>query len=392
MIEKSKKDHFKSLMNMVFQELISWKALAFIFKDMTSNQESSKQVIEFLLEEIQTLYSRGMKDVGSNATYNDDEEFIRQENCHIPSNETDDKSRSFSDAEETNHPFDEVEISSQNDQNLYDNGFHEIDKENLQDQYQDDANSLNYIQSKLQEETFQMVQYEKDCLICGERFEKVDEFELHKNIHNVSQEENEPLKDFESNQLELEIGITNKENVGSDGKSTKIFHCQFCLKRCRNFSTLQIHERIHTGEKPFNCYFCPKSFPAKSNLRKHERMHTGEKLFKCKFCNKSFVIKQHLFIHERFHTGEKPYGCKVCNKCFSNKSNLNTHERIHTGEKPYKCQYCDKKFVKICNLNDHERIHTGEKPYGCNSCQRTFNKISNLKKHERRHKKVTNDD
>jgi len=51
--------------------------------------------------------------------------------------------------------------------------------------------------------------------------------------------------------------------------------CVFCDKRFQRRSKLEVHERVHTEEKPFSCSFCDKRFAQKSNATAHERVHTG---------------------------------------------------------------------------------------------------------------------
>ncbi|KAK9980346.1 hypothetical protein ABG768_013712 [Culter alburnus] len=67
--------------------------------------------------------------------------------------------------------------------------------------------------------------------------------------------------------------------------------------------------------------------PDRSNACRREAPQ--EKWFICSFCGKSFDRSSHLQMHRRVHTGERPFRCAVCGKSFSQLSNLRTHQKIH---------------------------------------------------------------
>lgn len=59
-----------------------------------------------------------------------------------------------------------------------------------------------------------------------------------------------------------------------------------------------------------------------------------DKLYRhrCHFCGKVMSSESSLQIHIRSHTGERPYACSICDSRFSTKGNLKVHMDVHRGE------------------------------------------------------------
>ena len=109
----------------------------------------------------------------------------------------------------------------------------------------------------------------------------------------------------------------------------------------------------------------------------------AEKRYQCKHCQKSFSSYSSLYVHTRLHTGQRPYTCKFCDKRFTHASGMKRHVRCHTGERPYPCTYCPSAFADRGALRSHIRTHTGERPYKCDLCEKTFTQSSSLRVHKK---------
>ena len=170
---------------------------------------------------------------------------------------------------------------------------------------------------------------------------------------------------------------------------TKRFHCKICNKGFSRNCEMQIHLRIHTGERPYQCELCGTSFLSQSQLAKHRKKShqkvyakTVEMLpYKCDECEKSFKTVSCLKNHKRSHeTRKRIYSCEFCTYKTYRQRNFYQHQLIHTGP-AYHCDQCSYKTVRRDNLKNHQLIHSGLKPYRCSFCNAAYTDKSNLNKH-----------
>ncbi|MBN3304959.1 SALL4 protein, partial [Amia calva] len=83
----------------------------------------------------------------------------------------------------------------------------------------------------------------------------------------------------------------------------------------------------------------------------------------CVICHRVLSCQSSLKMHYRTHTGERPYKCKICGRAFSTKGNLKAHYGVHRASTPLKmqhsCPICQKKFTNAVVLQQHIRMHMG---------------------------------
>ncbi|KAF5279808.1 hypothetical protein FQA39_LY18230 [Lamprigera yunnana] len=94
--------------------------------------------------------------------------------------------------------------------------------------------------------------------------------------------------------------------------TNNLHQCSQCNFTTNTNSSLEMHNLIHTGEKPFHCTMCPYEAKRKLHLQEQFTKYTNLHPFQHVFCQKCFTTKQIRRKHQLIHTGEKPYMCSQC--------------------------------------------------------------------------------
>lgn len=224
---------------------------------------------------------------------------------------------------------------------------------------------------------------------CGEIFHSKKKLAWHKEIHDPKPKSCTQCteKFVHMSSLTRHMRRAHNENfVPNKERIVENVTCPICngvyLK-----SSLEMHVKSHSGERPYTCLICNKDFTTKWNLKLHKWTHASRtsKPFKCELCKGAFIRESDYVAHMNSHKSIKPYTCNYCGAQFIRKYNCQRHVKEHEKSKNYSCQVCGKQFHRSYYLKDHMRVHSGVRPYSCHICGKTSTTKSNHNKHVRIH-------
>ena len=105
----------------------------------------------------------------------------------------------------------------------------------------------------------------------------------------------------------------------------------------------EISSAHETNSKAIECPTCNRPFVSTSIVNDYMLKNNKYlKSHKCEVCLKFFFTKSSLTMHTRTHTGEKPFACATCDKKFATKSALRNYKVTHSEERRFKCEVCHK--------------------------------------------------
>lgn len=200
------------------------------------------------------------------------------------------------------------------------------------------------------------------CEVCGQAFRTDSLLKVHtKEVHNIKSYVCDKCPKIFSSYSNL----TRHKSIKHSGSNSsndllRNYMCSICGKCFTAKDSLRVHMFTHSGERPYKCSLCDASYTQSGHLHRHIKVtHEGKFDYQCQYtgCDKSFYDLSSLRIHQRSHTDERPYACPNCPQRFRTSNAKKTHMKTHLLNKEFECHICFQGLTTKHSLQMHLKRH-----------------------------------
>ena len=174
------------------------------------------------------------------------------------------------------------------------------------------------------------------CNGCVRSFYQMSALEKHScrgfgRLNQTTKEHDDAPRPFKCNQCNKTFArkdtLSNHLPIHS---KVKQFRCDLCQRQYTQRTALIRHKRVHNDRQ--------HTQGETSSDKKRIQRSKDDQGYRCQICGKCLSTLGALDLHQRIHTAEKPHRCKKCGRCFTQSSTLIGHLRTHDDyqKKPYK--------------------------------------------------------